>query len=87
MIAYIRALGVRQPYLGAQISGNGFASGLRAELESPIGWTGELGMYFAETWHLAAGFGIRYTFARYELAGDSIDASNLGFNITMHVNP
>jgi hypothetical protein len=84
---YLFAAAGAQKDLRARLSGKGLAEGLRADFESPLGWTGELGAYFAETWHLAVGLGLRYTVARYEIEGRSINASNIAFNLTMHVNP
>jgi hypothetical protein len=76
-----------QKELAPRLSGEKDFSETRTEFESPWGWFAELGLYWAENWHQAIGFGLRYTRASYRAAGSTIDASSLGLNLTLHLNP
>jgi hypothetical protein len=72
--------------LGPGLSGKGVASGVQANYASPWGWLIDGGVLFAETWHLALGFSVRYTKMHYSIGGQNIDASNVGGVRTAHFN-
>lgn len=76
--------------LNPHLSGDGVASDINANFESPWGWLIDGGVLFAETWHIAMGFTLRYTKIHYifdSINGrKNIDASNVGAALTFHFN-
>ena len=72
--------------LSPGLSGNGVASGVQADSQSPWGWLVDGGVLFAETWHTAIGLSVRYTGIHYSHQGKDIDASNVGAALTIHFN-
>jgi hypothetical protein len=84
---YFTIAGGGHKELSPGLSGDGVASDVEASFESPWGWLVDAGLVFAETWHMAIGFSLRYTNMRYTIAGHGLNASNLGLSLTFHVNP
>ena len=71
---------------GVNLSGSGVVSG-GADFDSPWGWMAQGGLYATSSWHMAFGFGLRYTGVHYTFAGHTLDASNFGLDVTIHANP
>ncbi len=63
---------------------SGFRRG--ADFDSPWGWMPQGGFTTTTSWHMAFTFGLRYTGVHYTFAGQTIDASNIGLDLTFHVN-
>jgi len=84
---YFNIAGGAHKELSPGLSGDGVAAGVQANFQSPWGWMGELGLVFAETWHTAMGLSLRYTKMGYIIAGQTFDASNIGFGLTFYWNP
>jgi hypothetical protein len=57
-----------------------------ADFDSLWGWIAQGGFYTTTSWHLAMAFGLRYTGVHYTLAGQTIAASNIGLDLTIHTN-
>lgn len=57
------------------------------DLESPVGWMAELGVYSMSTWHLGWSVAVRFTSVHYTFRADRLDGNNVGVNLTMHINP
>jgi hypothetical protein len=68
------------------LSGSGDVSGSLG-YDSPWGWTAELGVYGASSWHTAWNVGVRYTSVKYLIDGSTIDGSNVGLQVAIHINP
>jgi hypothetical protein len=84
---YLNVAGGGHKELSPGLSGDGVAADVQADFQSPWGWMGEGGFVFAETWHTAVGFSLRYTKISYTIAGHALDASNIGFGLTLYLNP
>lgn len=65
--------------IAPSLSGDGSAAGLQADFGSPLGWFVDFGALWYQNWQTALGASIRYTHARYTYAGESFDASSVGF--------
>jgi hypothetical protein len=72
--------------IGTGLSGSGDVAG-SVSFGSPWGWYGEGGFLFAETWHTAIAFTVRYTDMRLTYAGQDIGANNVGIGLTLQINP
>jgi len=72
--------------IGTGLSGSGAVAG-SVSFGSPLGWYGEGGFLFAETWHSAIAFTVRYTNMRLTYAGQDIGANNIGIGLAIQVNP
>jgi hypothetical protein len=83
---YLSFAGGAHKELSPGLSGDGVASGVQRDYNSPWGWLVDVGVIFAETWHTALGFSLRYTSMRYTVAGYELDASNIGLGLTFYVN-
>jgi hypothetical protein len=81
---YVSLAGGAHKELSPQLSGSGVASGLDANFQSPWGWMADGGFLWADTWHLGIGFSIRYTRIHYSIGGQTVDASNVGGQLTFH---
>jgi hypothetical protein len=84
---YIVFSGGGHKEFGTHLSGSGVASGTNASFDSPLGWMGEFGCYYATTVNWGLGFGVRYTALHYLYDGNTIGASNVGLEFTLHFNP
>jgi hypothetical protein len=82
---YILAAGGLHHELGVSLTGDGLFSGLSADFDSNWGGMAELGAFYAKK-HLGASGTIRYTSARYFIAGQTFDASNVGVFGVIHYN-
>jgi hypothetical protein len=83
---FFSAAGVHKE-LGPELSGDGDAASVNQSFDSSLGWLAELGLYFRESRHGGVGGSIRYTSAHYRLASTTIDASSVGFALTLHFRP
>jgi hypothetical protein len=71
---------------GTELSGSGDVAG-SVSFGSPLGRYGEGGILFAETWHSAVDFMVRYTNMRLTYAGQEIAANNVGIGLAIQINP
>ena len=83
---YLQLLAGPHKESGVNLSGSGVVSG-GADFDSPWGWMAQGGFYTTTSWHVAFAFGLRYTGVHYTFAGQTIDASNIGLDLALHVNP
>jgi hypothetical protein len=83
---YVHLLAGPHKESGVNLSGSGVVSG-GADFGSPWGWIAQGGLYTTTSWHMAFAFGLRYTGVHYTFAGQTINASNIGLDLTFHVNP
>ena len=72
--------------MGTGLSGSGDVAG-SVSFGSPWGWYGEGGFLFAETWHTAVAFNLRYTDMRLTYAGQDLGANNVGIGLAIQINP
>ncbi len=84
---YFTLAGGPHKELDPKLSGSGDLSVANASFQSPWGWFGEGGLLFAETWHTAVGFSVRYTQMYLNYGGSRIDASNVGLAMSLQLNP
>jgi hypothetical protein len=82
---YLHLLAGPHKELGVNLSGSGVISG-GADFDCPWGWIAQGGFYTTTSWHLAMALGLRYTGVHYTLAGQTIAASNIGLDLTIHTN-
>ena len=82
---YLHLLAGPHKESGVNLSGSGEVSG-SADFDSPWGWMAQGGVYATTSWHLAFAVGLRYTGVHYTFAGQTIDASNFGLDLTIHAN-
>ncbi len=82
---YLHVLAGPHKESGVNLSGSGVVTG-GADFDSPWGWMAQGGFYTTTSWHLAFAFGVRYTGVHYTSAGQTIDASNISLDLTLHVN-
>jgi len=71
---------------GANLSGTGIAQGMQADLQSPLGWTGEFGLHWSPSWYTAYAFFVRLTKVRYANNLGSVDGTNVGLGVAFHIN-
>jgi hypothetical protein len=83
---YLHVLAGPHKESGVNLSGSGVVTG-GADFNSPWGWMAQGGFYTTTSWHVACAFGLRYTGVHYTFAGQTIDASNIGLDLTFHANP
>jgi hypothetical protein len=84
---YIVVSGGGHKEFDTHLSGSGVASGIDARFDSPLGWMGEIGFYYASTVNWGTGFGVRYTALHYLYDGKTIGASSVGVGFTLQFNP
>ena len=82
---YLHVLAGPHKESGVNLSGSGVVTG-GADFNSPWGWMAQAGFYTTTSWHVACAFGLRYTDVHYTFAGQTIDASNIGLDLTLHAN-
>jgi hypothetical protein len=82
---YLHVLAGPHKESGVNLSGSGVVTG-GADFDSPWGWMAQAGFYTTTSWHVACAFGLRYTGVHYTFAGQTIDASNIGLDLTLHAN-
>jgi hypothetical protein len=83
---YLSFLGGGHKEFSPELSGDGDAADFQASFQSPWGWMVGAGFLWADTWHSGLGFDLRYTRIHYSIAGENIDASNVGAELTFYLN-
>jgi hypothetical protein len=75
---FLLASGGVEKDLGVNLSGDGVASNVQADLTSRAGWLGRLGAYYRFSDGLATTFGLGYTKLTYDAAGGAVGANSFG---------
>ena len=83
---YLSFIGGGHKELSPELSGHGDAAEYQASFQSPWGWMVGAGFLWADSWHSGLGLDLRYTRIHYSIAGENIDASNVGAELTFYIN-